>query len=114
LGFFLGKQSITFSPVALTGFTLNFVIDCGGGDIDCIGTANDGDLLSISGFEMGSPDFLPFRGLSAATLLVSDPPGVVTFNVGPASSVPAPGTLLLLLPALAGLALFRKSAEQQV
>lgn len=114
LGFFVDTQSITFRPIAPTGFTLSFLIDCGGGGADCIGNAQDGDLLSISGFEMGWPDFEPFRKLSAATLLVTDPPGVVTFNVGPASHVPAPATLLLLLPALASLALFRRNVVRPV
>lgn len=110
-GFFFGKQSLTFRPNTAPEWQLSFVIDCGGNSIDCIGTSVDGNTWGLTGFEMAMPDFLPFRSYTAS-VIVSDPPGQVTFNVAPAGTVPVPGTLLLLLPALAGLALVRKPAAR--
>jgi hypothetical protein len=97
VSFLSGFQSISFDDNAST-WLLAFVLDCGGGGADCLGSASEGDRIALrSAFEMDAVDFLPYRELTLAALAVSDPPGVLTFNLVTANNnVPEPATLALL------------------
>ena len=111
IGFSFGAQGIFFTDPNVFGSAsvLSFVLDCGGNNNDCIGTAALGSSIPlITAGE--SRAIVPIaRGLSLASLAVTDPPGVLSFNVvSRTSSVPEPGTLALLGMAFAGLAAARK------
>jgi hypothetical protein len=109
LGFFFGKQSVTFrhgTPGVAGNWQLDFILECGGNDADCLGNAQAGSKLNVTGDEMAMPDFLPFRGFTAALDVIGDP----VFVVVPRASVPEPGTLLLGAVALAGLIGMRRKS----
>lgn len=123
IGFSFGAQAITFSAPNVEGSdsVLGFVLNCGGANIDCIGTAAMGSTIPlVSASE--SRSIVPIaRILSLASLTVTDPPGgVLSFNVvsgdgsgsgGGTNNVPEPSTALLLMPALGGLMLLRRQRE---
>jgi hypothetical protein len=116
IGFSFGAQGIFFTDSNVFGSAsvLSFVLDCGGNNNDCIGTATLGSSIPlITAGE--SRAIVPIaRSLSLASLSVTDPPGgVLSFNVVPGTtSVPEPATALLLLPALGGLILLRRQRKK--
>lgn len=113
VGFLFG-QNQTIDFFGPNGWQLDFIIDCGGGGANCIGNATLGSSLNVTGDEMDMPDFLPFRGMTPALLTVTDPPVGLSFNFAPLStSIPEPGTLLLLAPALALLCVRRKGLSRR-
>jgi len=114
-GFSFGNQTIQFTSND-TAWQLDFVLDCGGNSTNCIANAAIGDNIALnSAFEMGMPDFLPFRSLDLGHLSVTDPPVGLSFNLiagspGGGGKLPEPSTLLLLSAAGAGLLGFRKKS----
>ena len=114
ISFSFGFQGIFFTDSNVFGSAsvLSFVMDCGGNSNDCIGTAADGSSIPlITAGE--SRAIVPIaRALSLASLEVTDPPGVLSFNVvSAAAAVPEPATALLLAPVLGGLILLRRQRK---
>ena len=115
IGFTFGAQSIFFidSNVFGASSVLSFVMNCGGNSNDCLGIATDGSSIPL--FSAGeSRSIVPIgRSLSLASLSITDPEGVLSFNVvsgggGTTNPVPEPATALLLAPVLGGLILRRR------
>jgi len=120
VGFTFGAQSILFIRQNVFGASsvLSFVMNCGGNNNDCLGTAADGSSIPL--FSAGeSRSIVPIaRSLALASLTVTDPEGVLSFNVvsgggggGDDTHVPEPASLAMMSLGLATAAArkFRKA-----
>jgi len=102
------------------GSDLMLEFDCGGAS-DCFAVAQSGLSFQIDGAsgEWSDPDLTPSRALATGYINVGDPPGGLSFSVGPTAtgtlygggstnppteSVPEPASLLLISTGLAAVA----------